>query len=534
MTLKFPRAYAFKDLPAEGQRVFLAVDGSRIFDGRVVAYPGSIGQGEEQMCRVVDVRWQLQRIRVGDSLGVDAPWPVIGLRVAFNADGRRDRAAALVGAATTYVHDTGATAVFWTRKQILQWLLWAHGGGLLTVTAGDLSAKWDEVCLNFVPYGLTLLEAIRQLAADCGESFGVAPQTGTDPSKYVPVVPGGSSAFVIALPETDAMGDAKTAAAANSAVTVEGQSSIEEATDVVEVHTGPAWIETTLKSTGDSPMLVREEPLDQSRLAHLYRVDVTAYADNGLGLALEAGSLPKAWARELWTRILPDGELVVAGSAAEEAGMGTPLRPEQCVWITVDSVRRRLVGGFEISLADGTLGLEQFVQAETGGEAAEQIYAGGSIDPVYLTVCTQVETVDVEREEATELVTDFPAVEMVVRRDIVPAIRYRSDVPYLPGGVGSLVTNPADPDEAEWYRDHRTRLGEFAAALLANRSKRETVVKVRALDLTAAVALGRKLEISPASTGLDADAVIVDVFYDLAGGTDQIVVTATNNLGGML
>ena len=55
-------------------------------------------------------------------------------------------------------------------------------------------------------------------------------------------------------------------------------------------------------------------------------------------------------------------------------------------------------------------------------------------------------------------------------------------------------------------------------------------MQIRTLDLTTSVALGRKLAISPASTGLDADVVITDVFYDLDQGGDKLVVTGTNNL----
>jgi hypothetical protein len=141
------------------------------------------------------------------------------------------------------------------------------------------------------------------------------------------------------------------------------------------------------------------------------------------------------------------------------------------------------------------------------------------------------EAVDVERQEATALLSGDHLTELVVRSDIQPMIRSKSDLPVW-ATTGSVVTMASAAPE--YYRNHTADLEAYAIDLLNARRRRETTVRVRCWDLTAAVALGRKLEISPAATGLDVDTVVIDVFYDLAGGVDQIEITATNNLAGVM
>jgi hypothetical protein len=535
-TLSFPRGYAFQGLPAEGDRLTVAIDGSRIFDGFAVGFPGQIAtQSERVILRAVDARWRLAQRKIGDSdFGAFA---VVGYRVVFNPGGAGNRNPAAESGGD-YLFLSGPTAVAWTRKEILDRILKTYAAGLLSVNLAGLSAKWDEVSLNFVAYGMSVGEAISALARECGESWGVAPTSGADPAAIVSIKPGGSSPFVVALPEPLAGANASSYGAANAVVGLSGGSSIEESTDAVEVHTGSALYERTYSTAesaedaGDN-LLTEFTPEDSARFGKGYRANVGAYQANGLGLNLGAGSKPKPWMRKLLTRVKENGDYVAAGSAEELAGIGRPLRPEECVWITLNEERRRLVGGFELRLEEGELLTEHFVLLDSGTDTPEEAYVGvDDVSPVFVTVLTLAEeAVDVERQEATALLSGDHLTELVVRSDIQPMIRSKSDLPVW-ATTGSVVTMASAAPE--YYRNHTADLEAYAIDLLNARRRRETTVRVRCWDLTAAVALGRKLEISPAATGLDVDTVVIDVFYDLAGGVDQIEITATNNLAGVM
>jgi hypothetical protein len=540
--LGFPKAYGFADLPAEGAKVAVALDTIKLFEGTVVGFPGGIGgDGEQQQVKVVDARWQLGKIRVGDTAHGD--FEVVGRRIAFNFGGRADRAAEKEVdeeevPAAAYGWDKGPAAVPWTRADVLEWILATCAPGLLA--PGSLDGPWLEPTWNFVPYGYTVGQAISALAAECGESWGLHPQASAAPL-YVRVKPGGSSAFVVALPAEDAFADAADAAA-NSLVTITGGGSIEGATDAVEVHGGPVVVETTYRTDGEAPLLVPIAIPDTSRYAAAYGVDVTAYAAQGLGADdvpilgtdLQAGARAKPWRRELVSRYdAATGDLYEALSIEAEAGVGSRLKPEDCLWVTANGERRRVVAGFEIRLADAQILFGHYLALETDDpEAPEEFYAGDGIEPVFFTVATETERATVARETVTEIVAGERATEMVLRLDVVAETRYKCDVREPSLGVGSFVSFGLAAEEP--YIDAAGFLEDVALSAITARKRKETWCKVRCLDLTTAVALGRKLEISPAATGLDVDTVIVDVFYDLAQGRDMIVVTATNNLEAMI
>lgn len=529
-TLEFPEAFAFASLPAKGEPIWVSLDSTTIFQGHVVAYPGMANpNGERQLLRAADPRWLLTGRRVGDTNYAPAAsgFPTVGHRVAFNPGGRRNRSAAKTD--DLYTFSEGTDSEYWTRKDVLEFLLGTYGTGVLAVDTALLSARWNEVSLNFMPYSLPLPLAISQLAADCGESWGIGPKS-SGAADFVPVVPGGGTTLSVTM----AAGDTKLDAAANTVWSAQGEESIERSADVVEVHTGETFIEHTYSTeesaaeAGDA-LLVAFSPNDKYRFTVGFRADVTKYDSHFLGHALGAGAKPKPWLRELLTRIVPGtiGEpafvTVAAGSAQEMRGEGRPIKPEECVWIEIAGTRRRVLAGFEIRTGDAEILFEPYVTLETdvAGETEEVTLFEGP-EKVWITVVTVTESVDTYRESVTAHVTGQALAEVVVRSDINPAVRYKADVPDFDGGITNLAAT------LELYRDHETTLAAIAAQRLNGVKDATARVTVKTVDLTTAVALGRKLSF------LGNDLAVVDVYYDLQNGVDQLQVTGTSNLSEVM
>lgn len=545
--LQFPRAYALTDLPDLGEDVEVLLDDRTVFRGRVTSYPGEIGaESEGQMAVLMDPRWELARMRIGQKgIGPDEDqgFEEVGFLVAFNPGGRRNRSNGKVDG--QYQFDTSASARHWTRAQILEWIAYWYMDGVIEVDTSALTGRWAQPEMNFVPYLMTVPEAITRLCRSAGASWGIWYDDGQ--ATFVPIQAGGVGTLTCTLPKAQAEGQKASTSTEAHVLSLMASPSIERSADTVEVHTAPRWIEHTHTNlaVGDLPAILTSFTPNDARFAMGWRVDTAQYKAHLLGQNLPSTARPKRWLRHNLSTVQADGTTYYAAfDDGLRAGLGVAVRPEECFWMGVmdgsTETIQRVKSGFLIVTEKAQLLVEDMVEFEDGSTLAFADPASWEDTTkvrIYLTVTTEIEVPDLlqygNAEEDYHL-PGKPIVQPLYRSDLRPWYRHACRLPDL----ANLSTNPnatvtvAEGSELEAYLTFTTEMIDAAERIAETMTKAESRVRLRLLGIPSA-RLGQKLVVSPDAAELKGDEIVVDLMYDTAEG-DHLTVTADRCLARLI
>lgn len=545
--LEFPEAYALTDLPALGEEVEVALDDVTIFKGVVISYPGEIGpQAEGQVAILADPRWELQRMRVGQKdIGPreGGGFEEVGMLVAFNPGGRRNRSATASGG--VYQFDSSANAEFWTRKQILEWLAHWYMDTTVEVDASALTGAWDEEEFDFVPYLQTVPEALTRLCRSAGASWGIYFEDGQ--AYFVPIQAGGIGTLALALPAAESAGNLASTATELHVLSLAAAPSIERSIDTVEMHTAPRWIEHTYGNTLEGevqPLLESFTPKD-TRYFYGWKAVTNRYAQHLLGQDLAYGARPKRWLRHNGTTVDATGLAYYAALAdGLKCGLGRAMRPEECFWVgvvdpdTQVETKYRVRAGFTILTERAQLLIEAVLELEDGTTLSFPDAEDWDDVRIYLTVTTEVEepdTLQYGNSEANYHMEGKPIVQTVYRSDMRPVYRYKARLPKL----ADLATDPnasevlGDGTALESYLEWTGEMIEAAQRIAAALTPAESRGRIRLLGIPTEARLGQLVTISPDQGGLAGTEVIVDLLYQTAEG-DHLELTVDRNLARLL
>jgi len=537
--IELPESPAVDTSDLLARLVTVYYDGQVIIRGYVIQAPVALGSETIQVV-VADIRWLLAQRSIGQyGIGPEdedaGGFPEVGYRIYFNPGGRANRSEEKEE--DTYTFSTVPGSQKWTRRQILEWIIKWYASEL-TVEEGALDSTWDAQENDLLLYGLSVPAALSRLAARAGQSWGIA-YNGTN-TLFVPISNAGGQTVTLNLPPTSAgygVGNASVHSVEDATVTP----AIADSVDYIEIQTGLIAKETTLTdiAVGEhSPTLEGFEPSEPGYV-YGWRMDVTKYEDAGLGRSFAAGARPKPWLPVLVTRKKPDStDYYTAADADLKIGLGTPLRPEDCVWMADgdDDSWHLIKAGITILPAEATILMGPHVIAHDGWELWS--YLGDPHDDTHIriTVATVLEYPRIARNTPPgqyHIAEDQPIIAMIRRPDLHPHARYRTVVPDLSQAATDPNATLSLAAQAEWYPDIQAEIAEAGLRYLAARKDRETTVTVRTLGIPSDIRLGSRIVISPAQLYQDKNQVVYRISYDLMSG-DFLTISATNNIARLI
>lgn len=544
-----------------GAPVYAFRNGVQVFAGVVVEADGAIARGTQDLqLNALDMRHELNAQVIGQyGLGAVATlggWAGVGYDVVFNRDGVPNRSAAIDPVTGVSTFDLTEDAEWWTFDEILAFLfLWYVPTAVMKLDRSLLVGPYLEAAPEIDVRNMRAGAAIDAVTKTMGGTW-YPRYTAT---RYVPVIvptPSPAPAPV----ETPLADLAPTyypvhsqipAPATRTLFVDDGKAlyppteyivdqlrlrhSAADSYDRLEVVSAPVRVETTYASNGTAPLLTRvttgSELTDGD--ACYFDVDVTQYTAHGVGLSLDAGSLPKKWDGNLVTRRNSAGYL--AGPLVSDEG--DPVRAVECIQLSRDggTLWSRVKSGVRLDLEKMRVCVSRkgsvYGITKTENARAYNIAAGAeSSVHVKVTITTIVEYPLVAVTEATSLYLARSRTRRILRRDFVPMSRMASEVPDLAAVNPNTFTTLAPGTALAKYRDPEAEMIAIRDRLFDARSELEVSVSAN-LPASPLVDIGDNLETWPLVLWSTTQPVrVLRVEFD----PDRIdlKIQATNNIDG--
>jgi hypothetical protein len=531
--ISYPCWYARDDTPQMGKRATVYVGGVKLFRGVVGDVPYEIDREVDQTwLRLYDDRWPLSRGVVGQGgIGTQGTpagargFQHVGFDVVLNANGKANKD----GSSLDFNLGTVGTT-WWTCKTALQFLFAYYvDSDIARITVSALSSNWDRVPYSLSLTGLTIVQAIDQLAQAAGESWTLVPNQKEEYSDFRPVRPGYGTVRRCRL-FTPRRGATADSVSDEHPVRVSGGRSIRNCRDVVQVMSGNSVKETSYSNTGSDPLLTQEVGFVDGEYAARFVVDVTKYAAHTLGGALAAGAPPKPWLSHLLTR-------VVGGAAY--AGAGTVVydqypRAEPVVWLsskTGTTPYLRITDGYRLDCQHCHLDLKAQLTyvANVNSKPVQQKLdiTDWSTVGIYLTVATVLEYCEYVWSADGNQYLPKQYFHVIRRPDLVPEYRQDSYLPSLSAGYPNGSTLAASGAEEE-YLDITARLQAIRDAAFAAMNQVECPFEAQ-YDFTPEMEIGDRLLLQGRQLGASGNEVIVGICYRFRHGIPNAMhVRATN------
>jgi hypothetical protein len=527
-TVSWPQKYAENQNARFGTRAYITIGNEVVFRGCILSVnAGANGKDDVTELSLYDDKWLMARNIIGQigifSISATAGFQDVGFDIVFNRDGKPDKDPSKLD------FNLGSTAVLWTLKNIMQFIFQYYiDADVATLNLTRLSASYDKRISNVNLLGHTALQAVDAIAEMAGESWGLYPKSSA--SEFVPVRPGGyGPRRTISVPRP------KSGGSSGSGLTASGfnaPGSIVNARDNYQVHSGNIIRESVYSSTGTDPLLKRDASYLSPVFTARYKVDVTKYAVNNVGVNLQAGAQPKKWLTRLVTRLNEAGSayLTAAQIATDptlEAQPGIP----PCIWISSTGQAgdaRFVMDGYRLDCRKGTLELRRSISVRKVGivnETESLSITDWSAAGIWLTVATVLETFDYVKSETSEGYLPKAYTLVARKSDLNPEQRYQTVVPDLTTGVKTSLAATL-----EKYVDVTTRMNETLAALKKQATSNESSLALEIEDLTP-VNIGDLVVLSGRALGQAGNEVVISVTWDVPGITTNI--QATNQIAGV-
>jgi|GEM_PF-2985311 len=556
-----------------GEPVRITLGGQFIFQGRILEWSPTI-DGNEDYGELIahDIRWDLSRMRVGQLVSSDiggvfwqqalSGWAHVGHIVHFNPNNHGNRSPGLLptnfGGLATHAFGTYPGCVRWTLIDMLRFIVeWHVPQFLVPYAALAALPNWQRSPSDVYLYGMTLLQAITQIAHLAGESWHPR-YTAGDPEYARITVNGVPSLWPNGGPTVFTAPLFPAAAGATSDMhfrehvcNQRGHLRITDSIDHLEVHSGKALVETihsTETMGGRPPLLLRMDHIAEDYWIS-FRVDVSVYESHQLGGNLQEGSRPKRWMRYNNTRLESENAVntyLPAGDPRVAMDSPRPLLPDNAVWIAhpafLGGERVLCTGGFDILIDESIIQFRDYLDTLTPeGEhepldLTEPIYAEQLFQVwVNITTETEQEIVRLSQPPAVyHLPNTTPAnrerwhIEMISASHIRPRYRFAAQLPDA-DGTGIINTGP------DVYYDPLPALDDMLGTQLPTRNRRESSGTLHLLDhaVPPALELGMGLSTAPDNTQLEGNEVVTHLRW-VFESQDHTSITYTNNLARVL
>lgn len=550
--ISYPARYAADATPEMGKSAMLTIGGVVVFKGVIGCGQYAINvESDEVRLVLYDDKWPMQRKVVGQiGIGTQPTTPPadvgkygfdeVGFEIVFNRDGKPN----LKDVATETFH-YGDGAIYWTLRRILKWLFLHYVDSTVAqIDTTLLSTNYDRMPSNLDLTGQTALQAIDTVVQMAGESWGLVP--GASNSTFVAVKAGAGTVrkVFLAVPKAGA-----SAASANEYFpsACEVASSIEDCHDRYQAISGRIVKERTIsnKTIGAvDPLLVKSATFtpavfDDGKYVVRYEVDRTKYSANGLGENMLATAMPKPWAKQLVTRLKPDGsDYLTAAIIAATPDMLIKAQPigQPFVWLAEDGVlanAKLVTGGMKIDHEKCTIDFRDMVDLmDDDGDTSTQTWiTDWSTVGIWVTVATILEMPQYyESTDAGYLPSLFYAV--IQKNDLIPERRQLSMMPDLASdNNNAVVTLGGDAEDEELYVDVDARLQDAVALAISSTPAIETPVNLT-FDFIPTFNIGDWVQIQGRKTGASGNEVVTEISYNIYERY-SMSVKATNVVGSV-
>lgn len=519
-----------------GDRARISAGGDTIFSGAIGHAPLAVGQGEDDVELILfDDKWLINS-RVIGQIGIGTQGDPVGLLgfkdvgfdLIFNKDGGPNKDPA------TLDFNTGSTAVQWTLTDILNLIFSKYiSPTIATLNLAEINrAAWLRKPTHLNLTGNRVLQALDAVTELAGESWTLQPGPVVSTFKSVRA---GAGTIRTARVFSPYGGASVLAAGESHAGDIKVALSIENCRDKWQAVSSPILLESVYSKANE--LLARQTTFKDPEYAARFAVDVTKYSANGLGNDLSVGSKPKAWKKDLVSRMKTDGSgyLEKADLDANPA-LATNQTIEIPVWIsaTGNVAGMKLVsGGIRIDTENGTVDFEKSVQVagDTFGAAPTSLaITDWATAGVWITVATVLREVQTAITTDDDLYLSEPSVEVIPKTDLVPERRYKSLLPSLAGtNPNTYLTIAADAEEK--YIDVTDRLQDVVDSARSTSQEIETPIDV-VMEMFPIWQIGDQLRISGRNLGQTGNEVIVSLRYELHGSY-KTIVHATNLVKGI-
>ena len=540
--LAFRTRYARDAQLTIGGEASVTIGGSVVFHGTVAQGDYLLGPDDDLLTVVLqDDKWGMRantigQIGIGTVAAGAAGFTDVGFAVIFNKDGRSNRDAN----AATRDFCTGTGAIDWTIKEMIQFVFDQYiPATVATLDPNQLGTAYDATPRHVNLVGKTGLDAVDHLVKLAGESWCLRP--GTSKSEFRAVKPNGgtgSTSYSISLFEPGAA--AKVISADDrSASNVHISTGMTNIQDVFQAVSAPIVIESVHTSTGADPMLVRNANFKHKEYLVQFKVDVTQYAANNLGLDLSVGSRPKVWRSQLVTRLnaTASGYLAAPGSVPATS-LDAPT-PEIPVWISIDGTEanaKLCTGGYKIDHEHGTIDFKSEVDVRKDGttDGSDKLSlvdtSGAYIAAIGIWVTVATVMTLPESKESTEqnkfLPTHFCRV--IEKTDLVPERRRNSWLPDLAGNNNAITKLSAASEEK--YIDVGATLQAIVDSAVANSPTLERSIKAD-FEMLPIWHIGEKVVITGRVVGASGHEVVTEYHYNL--DDMKVSITAQDVMAGI-
>ena len=536
--VSYPSHYASDASPEMGESVRIAMQGRTIFRGVVGHVPFEVDPDTDQVDLILfDDRWPMSAAVVG-MIGVgtqpagspgDSGFKDVGFELVFNADGKPNKDP------SSLEFSRGSTAVYWSLGNILEFLFSYYvASGVATLDTDILSSSYNYEPSDMNLVGMTALDAVDTVVSAAGESWGLT--YGTTASAFTCVVPGAGTIRKVQLAKPKG-GTAAYQADEYYPDAARGGKSIKDNHDAFQAVSDRIVKETVLTSTGATPMLKRETTFKDKKFAARFKVDVSKYEDNNLGLNLSTGARPKPWLKHLVTRMKADDSGYVTKAQIDSTPALKHYEPvkKPPVWLALDGVEanaRLVTGNYKIDCKEGTVDFQGIIkQASTSGTKPEKVSVSDwSSVGIWMTVATVLETPEHKETASGSQYLSTHMYEVILKPDLIPERRQDSWLPDLTDSDNNAITKLATSAE-EKYIDVGTKLQNAIDAAIAATSTVEAPLDL-SFPFMPVINVGDRLSVKGRDIGATGDEVVIELVFKLYESY-YVNVKASNVVAGV-
>lgn len=520
--VSYPANLADNPTAQMGTQGKVKVGNNTIFRGVVLSGPVKVDDSDDALQLVMmDDKFLMGFKKLGQygvgSVGTppgSEGFPDVGFECVFNAKGAPNKSP------SAYTFSLGSNAVLWTLRDVMRFIFqWYVPATVATIEAGQIA----HTAYAAIPCDLNLtnqsaLQAVDQVAQLAGESWGLIP--GANASSFVSVRSGAGT--VRAARMFKPFGGAKATSASEEHASECGVGvSIENAVDVAQVFSAAVVRETTVGSTGDTPLFARVTGFKDKEYAARWQIDVTKYSAHRLGNNLTAGARTKKIAKDLVTRLKTDasGYITAAEIVADPTLQERGEKLQPFVWVATDgtAANAKLVeSGYRLNTDHGTIDFKtRLTLAKAVADAGDETLdiEDWSTFGFWVTLATELELPEVA--QTTDATSYLPTHNYlrVDKGDLVPERRHLAWLPDLASANQHAVAKAA-PDAEEKYIDVTAKLAEHAANILKLSPEIETPVDVM-LPFFPIWNIGDLLQVSGRNLGATKELNIISISYDI-------------------
>lgn len=498
-----------------GEEATIKIGEDIVFDGIVGYAPAKIDTTTDELQLVLfDAKWLMAANRIGQwGIGLEGletyGFSDVALEVVFNADGIPNKDPDALDFCL------GSNAVYWTLRDVMNFIFQYYiDDTVATCPAAQIAhSAYDAEPSNLNLIGQTALQAVNAVAELAGETWTLIP--GETASTFRSVRPGSGTIRTASFFKPFA-GAKATGATENHPSEGQVAISVKECRDSFQAMSGNRIKETTYSVANG--LLSKVSGFKDKEYHVRFKIDVTKYFDNNLGLDLSDGAPPKKTLSHLCTRINDDANAyITAAELTATPALRKCKQVEIPVWISADGTTgnaKLCKSGYRIDHKHGTVDfVEHPVTWDQWGFKDQALVVDWDIGGVWVTLATETEQREVVETDTLNQYLPTPMYEFVKKDDLKPESRVASWLPDLASSSRDAVTIIAPSGED--YVSVTDALEETVDRMLQHSAEIETPIDLMLPFFPWRWQVGDRLQLAGRSLGATGDEVITEIRHDV-------------------